>query len=186
MTPPTAGDFALTAAGVAKLPNVKVTFPGEHWSDIKASEDIVPGELVIPISSGGKRYCQRAGSADGGDPRSGIALRVIEHPDVNNGPAALGPNEIVNQKILTHEWVHYYRSGGFALTLITPDAGYLPAQLLRWDPAGARPAGKGGTGSWTRAGATLANAFFEVIEWRPVATGADTGILVVQSLRGQF
>jgi hypothetical protein len=183
---PTAGDFALSAAGVAKLPNVKVTFPGEHWSDLKASEDIVPGELVIPISSGGKRYCARAGSADGGDPRSGIALRVVEVPDVNTGPAALGPNEIVNKKILAGEYVHMYRSGGFHLTLYTPDAGYLPAQLLRFDPGGARVAGKGGVGSWTRAGATAANAFLEVIQWRPLSAGSDTGILIVQSLRGQF
>lgn len=187
MSPVKAGQFPLEGTRLAKLANVTVSFPGEHWSDGKAAEVIVPGELVMPVASaGGKRYWQRAGSADGGDPRSAVAMQVVLVPDPNTGPSALGPNELVNKALAIGDWVHAHHSGSFILTLFTPDAGYAPGQLLRWDPAGARPAGKGGTGSWTRAGATLANAFFEVHEWQPTAGDTTIGLLHVRSLRGQF
>lgn len=186
MTPGVAGQFPLESTRLAALPNVTVSFPGEVWTDGKASEAIVPGELVMPVSSAGKLYWQRAGSADGADPRSAIAMQPIQVPDVNSGPAALGPNELVNQALAVGDWVRAYRSLAAILTLFTPDAGYAPGQLIRWDPTGARPAGKGGTGSWTRAGATVANAFFEVQEWQPTADDTTIGLLHVRSLRSQF
>lgn len=183
MTPPDVGSFPLT--GVEQLPNVSVAFPGEHWSDAKAAEDIVPGEAIVSVNSGGKRYLQRAASGDAGGRRVGIALRPVQIPDVNTGPSALGPNEIVNQKIVAGEYVHEYRSGAFHLTLITPDDTYAPGDLIGWDPAGARPTGKGGTGSWKKV-ATEADALFEVQLWRPYSADGTEGILTVRSLRGQF
>src|SRR4051794_39013895 len=131
MTPPDVGSFPLTQ--VDKLPNVTVAFPGEHWSNRKASEDIVPGEAVLPLNSGGKLYMQRAPAASAGSRRLAIALRPVQVPDVNTGPGALGPNEIVNQKIVKGEYVHAYYSGAFHLTLIKPDATYAPGDLITWD-----------------------------------------------------
>jgi hypothetical protein len=184
---PVAGQFPLEATRLAQLPNVTVSFPGEVWTDGKASETIVPGELVMPVASAGnKLYWQRAGSADGGDPRSAIAMHPIQVPDVNNGPLALGPNELVNAALAAGDWVRAYRSASMILTLITPSNAYAPGDLIRWNPTGARPAGKGGTGSWTRVGATLANAFFEVQEWQPTTDDNTIGLLHVRSLRSQF
>lgn len=183
---PNYGDFKLDS--VAGLPNVSVAFPGEHWSDGKASELIVPGELIVPIASGGKKYWEIAASG-ALDPRACIALRTVQIPDTNRGSVyseAIGPNEIMNTAIQPHEWVHAYRSGAFHLTLIKPDAGYAPSQLLTWDPTAARPTGKGGTGAWTRTGATSSNAFFEVEEFRPLPGTPGEGILTVKSLRSQF
>lgn len=184
MTPPDSGSFPLT--GVAQLPNVTVAFPGEHWSDGKASEVIVPGELVVPINSGGKLYWQRAASGTL-DPRSAIALQPITIPDTNPGSIyneALGPNEIVNRSIAVGSYVHAYHSGAFHLTLIKPDTAYAPGDLIDWDPSGTRPAGKAGVGSWRR-GAAAANALFTVQEFRSV-NALGEGILTVRSLRGQF
>lgn len=186
MTPPDAGSFPLS--GVAALPNVQVAFPGEHWSDRKASASsagIVPGEAVVPINSGGKLYMRRAGAGDAPSSRQlAIALRTVDHPDVNSGPTALGPNEIRNQKIANGEYVHAYYSGAFHLTLIKPDA-YAPGDLIAWDHTAARPTGKGGFGAWAKT-AVAADAFFEVQEWRPYGDVANEGVLTVRSLRGQF
>lgn len=176
------GSFPLT--GVAALPNVTVAFPGEHWSDGKAAESIVPGELVVPTSSAGKLYWNRAASG-AVDPRAAVALNTVQIPDVNTGPGALGPNEIVNATIPVHQYVHAYHSGSFHLTLITPDATYAPGQLIGWDPAAARPTGKSGTGAWKRT-AVAANALFSVQDWRPVSADGTEGVLTVRSLRGQF
>lgn len=167
-----------------QLPNVTVAFPGEHWSDGKASEVIVPGELVVPVNSGGKLYWQRAASG-AVDPRAAVALRTVQVPDVNTGPNAKGPNEIVNTAIQVGEYVHAYHSGAFHLTLVAPDDTYGPSDLIGYDPDGDRPTGKGGTGSWGKVG-SAADAFFEVQEWRPYSHDGREGILTVRSLRGQF
>lgn len=174
------GSFPLT--GVAALPNVTVAFPGEHWSNRKAYETIVPGEAVIPVNSGGSLYVQRAGSADSGSLRLGIALRTVQVPDINTGPNQQGPNEIMDTAIAQHDYVHVYLSGAFHLTLITPDVSYAPGDLIGWDPGGTRPTGVTGTGSWKKVSGE-ANAHFEVMEWRPVGAGGD-GILTVRTLRG--
>lgn len=183
MTPPVAGAYPLT--GVAKLPNVSIAFPGEHWSDAIASGSIVPGEAVVPTQLAGRRYMVRATTAQAGSRQLAIALRVHDIPDVNTGPNALGPNELVNQTILNGEYVHAWYSGVFHLTLFEP-AAYVPGDLITWVDNAARPTGKGGTGAWTRSGATDANSLFEVREFRKLATVATEGILTVRSLRGQF
>lgn len=181
------GSFQLDAARFALLPNVTVAFPGEHWSDGKATETILPGELVVPTSSGGKLYWSRAASG-ASDPRAAIALRTVQVPDINPGSeysAQLGPNEIMNRAIPAQEYVHAYRSGSFHLTLIKPDSAYAPGQFIDWDPAGTRPTGKAaGTGSWRKT-VTGANAFFEVQGWRPLNADATLGVLTVKSLRTQ-
>lgn len=181
----TAGTHKLTS--VAALPNASVAFPGEHWSDIVASGDIVPGEAVVIVNSGGRKAAVRAtaAQASGSLRRLGIALRTVQIPDLNTGSTALGPNEIMNTKILSGEYVHVYYSGGFHLTLVVPDAAYVPGDLITWDDTAARPVGKGGTGAWKRGG-TEANSMFEVSLWRDVNTTTHEGILTVRSLRGQF
>lgn len=175
------GSYPLTS--VAKLPNVTVAFPGERWSNAKASEVIVPGEAVVPINSGGKLYMRVAEATDPITQVS-IASRTVQHPDVNTGPGGLGPNEIVNQAIPVGEWVMYHRSGAFHITLVVP-AAYLPGELIGWDADGARPAGKGGVGAWAKNAAADIDSVFEVIEFRPV-NALNEGILTVKSLRGQF
>lgn len=176
------GDYQLTS--VAGLPHVSVAFPGEHWSDRRAAEDITPGEAVIETASGGRLYMARAASGDSGSKRLAIALRCVEIPDVNTGPLAAGPNEIVNRTIKAQEYVHAYYSGVFQLTLVTPNSAYAPGDLLGWDPAGARPTGIAGTGSWKKVNSEN-GAHFSVQEVRFVGTGGDA-ILSVRSLSGQF
>lgn len=181
----TFGSFELTS--VENLPNVSVAFPGEHWSDGKALETIVPGELVVPTASGGKLYWQRAASGTL-DPRAAIAMNCVQVPDLNPGShynEALSPNEIVNLSIAQHQYVHAYRSGAFHFTLIKPDSAYAPGDLIGWDHAATRPTGKAGTGSHKR-GVIAANAWAEVVEWRPLPGDNTIGILTVKSLRGQF
>ena len=180
--PPTVGNFPLS--GVAKLPNVTVAFPGEHWSRAKAQEPIVPGEAVVEVNQGGVLYVKRAAAADSDSKRVAIALRTVQVPDVNTGPGQIGPNEIVNQLIPVGEYVHTYFSGAFHITLIKPDT-YAPADLIGWDPAAARPTGKGGTGAWVKA-ADEDSALFSVQEFRPVNPAKTEGLLTVRSLRGQF
>lgn len=182
----TAGAFKLSS--VAKLPNVDVAFPGEHWSDIVANGDIVPGEAVVISTVGGRKAATRATTAQATTHlrRMGIALRTVAIPDVNTGPSALGPNEIVNAKIVSGDYVHVYYSGAFNLTLVAPDALYVPGDLITWDDAAARPAGKGGVGAWVRGGAED-DSLFEVIKpYREVNSTTHEGILTVRSLRGQF
>lgn len=186
MTPPDVGSFPLE--GVADLPNVTVAFPGEHWSNRKASEQITPGEAVMPIASGGKLYVKRALVADSGSRRIGIALRTVQIPDTRGSSVygdALGPNEIMNQVIKVDEYVHVWLSGAFHLTLITPDATYAPGDLIGWNPSGARPTGKSGTGSWRKVAGGETDAFLEVMEFRPYNAAGNEGILTVRSLRTQ-
>lgn len=178
----TTGDFPLT--GVADLPNVTVAFPGEHWSNRKASEVITPGEAVVPVASGGALFMRVAESGDAAT-QLAIALRTVQHPDTNTGFGAQGPNEIMNTDIEYGEYVHAYYSGAFHLTLITP-AVYEPGDLVGWDANGARPEGKSGSGSWAKNAAADIDSIFEVMEFRPYNADGDEGILTVRSLRGQF
>lgn len=175
------GSFPLT--GPASLPNVMLAFPGEHWSNRRASGAIVPGEAVVPVNSGGKLYMRKATAADA-ITQLAIALRTIDVPDPNTGPNSLGPNEIVNQTIAAGEYVHAYYSGVFHLTLVVP-AVYDPGDLIGWVAAGARPVGKAGTGSWGKNAVADIDSFFEVMEFRDL-NAQHEGILTVRSLRGQF
>jgi hypothetical protein len=176
-----AGSFELT--GVGGLPNVNIAFPGEHWSDGRASGTVTPGVAIVPQASAGKRYWRVAGASDSAL-QLAIALRPVDHPDPNTGPAALGPNELRNQDMAQGEYVHAYYSGSFHLTLVVPDS-YSEGDLIGWDADGARPAGKGGSGAWAKNSAADIDSIFEVQLWRPV-NDDDEGVLTVRSLRGQF
>jgi hypothetical protein len=184
------GSYQLTS--VAKLPNVTVAFPGEHWSDGKADPSsgasaIVPGTLVVPTASGGKRYWTPA-AAGAVDLRACIALRPVSTPDTNPGSeynVQLTPNDIMNLPLAKGSYVHAYRSGAFHLTLIAPDASYAPGDLVTWDPAASPVPGKPGPGAWKKT-STAANAWAEVVDWRPLPGDDTVGVLTVHSLRVQM
>lgn len=178
----TVGDYPLS--GVAGLPNVTVAFPGEHWSNRYAAEDITPGDAVVPVNVNGRLGMRKALAADLGL-QLAIALRTVDIPDPNSGPASVGPNEIKNTVIKAGEYVHAYYSGVFHLTVATP-AAYLPSDLIGWDENGVRPAGKPGTGAWAKNAAADIDSIFEVMEFRPYSANGQEGILTVRSLRGQF
>lgn len=183
---PTYSEFKLDS--VEGLPHVTVTFPGERWSDGRAYEAITPGDLIVPVNSGGARYWQRAASG-AVDPRSCIATQCVRLPDTNAGSyynEAVGPNEISNLEIAQHDYVMAHRSGSFLLTRIKEDT-YVPSDLLMWNKAGNPQEGKGtaGSGAWEKTG-TAANAFFEVTGFRVLPGETDRGILEVSSLRSQF
>lgn len=174
----TQGPFPLTEVG--KLPNVTVAFnDGDHWSNRFASGSIVPGEAVVPAASAGKLFMRKAGASDVAT-QLAIALRPVDVPDPNTGPAALGPNEVRNQAIADGEYVHAYYRGVFHLTLVTP-AAYEPGELIGWDADGARPEGKEGTGAWAKNSAADIDSIFEVMEFRKVNANNE-GILTVRKL----
>lgn len=186
------GSFQLTS--VAKLPNVTVAFPGEHWSDGRANpaagSAIVPGTLVVPVNSGGARYwtpISAVGSA--GLSQACIALRPVSVPDINPGSEynpQLTPNDIMNLPLAANSFVHAYRSGAFHLTLIAANAGYVPGQLVVFDPAATPVGGKPGPGAWRVAAASeAAFAWAEVTDWRPLTFDNTQGVLTVHSLRVQ-
>jgi hypothetical protein len=178
-----AGNFPLEGTG--SLPNVTVAFPGEKWSNRKASgaAGIVPGEAVVPATSAGGLFVRPAQAGDAITQLS-IALRPIDVPDVNTGPNAQGPNEIRNEKIPQGGYVLCYYSGAFHLTLVDPTREYKPGDLIGWDADGARPEGKEGTGSWAPNANADIDSVFEVMEVREV--GDEDKIVTVRSLRGQF
>jgi hypothetical protein len=177
------GNFPLE--GTADLPNISVAFPGEHWSDRYASGSITPGEAVVPTASAGKMFMRKATAADEElGSQVAFAMRTWQPPDVNTGPNALGPNEVMNAAIPHGEWIHAYYSGGFHLTLVVPDD-YNPGELIGWDADGKRPAGKSGEGAWAKNAAADIESLFEVHLWRPVNEDKE-GILTVRSLRTQM
>jgi len=179
---PESGSFPLT--GVAKLPNVSVAKQtDDHWSDRKASGDIVPGEAIVPVASAGKQVFRVANSGDS-ITQLAIALRTVDVPDPNSGPSELGPNEIRNQTIKHGEYVHRYYSGVFHLTLVDPRRSYEEGQLIGWDADGQRPEGKAeGVGSWAPNANADIDSVFEVQEVRRIGSDGDV-ILTVRSLRG--
>lgn len=176
------GSFPLES--VAGLPHVSLAFPGEHWSDGKATEAITPGSMVTTVASGGKKYHSIAASGTVSR-KHGIAMRTVQIPDPNGGPNSLSPNDVMNEDISAHEYVHVYYSGGFHLTLIEPDDSYAPGDLIAWDPAASRPTGISGSGAWKKT-STEANALFVVEDWRPLTGNDEEGVLTVRSLRTQM
>jgi hypothetical protein len=183
MSPQEFGNFPLE--GVGDLPNVSVAFPGEHWSDRYASGEITPGEAVVPTASAGKMFMRKAGAGDAAlAVQVAIAMQPWQPPDQNSGPAAEGPNELVNTPIKNGEYVHAWYSGGFNLTLVVPGE-YNPGDLIGWDANGKRPAGKEGEGAWAKNASADIDSLFEVHLWRPV-NDDNEGILTVRSTRTQM
>jgi hypothetical protein len=194
---PVPGAFPLTS--VARLPNVTVAYPGERWSDRKASGVIAPGTAVVPVASGGKLLVRAATTGDAVTQMS-VAMRTIDVPDINPGSIyqeALGPNEIRNLPLQNGDYALCLYSGALILTLINPDL-YNPADLIGWIPGGAVPTGKptssvagsGVSGSWGKmvapaGGGTPIGPLFEVQMFRPVNAAGTEGLLNVRCLRGQ-
>lgn len=181
------GAFPLT--DVHGLPNASVAFPGEHWSDGKAVEVITPGECVVPVGSAGVLGVKRATVAESKTRRAGVALWTVQIPDTNPGNyyhEVLGPNQIMNRDIPVGEYVHRWVSGAFWLSLCVPDTSYAPGDLVGWDPAGNRPASKGGAGkgAWKKVAAE-ADAVFELQEFQQL-NALGEGLIRVRSLQGQF
>lgn len=181
--PPVAGAFPIS--GVGKLPNVDIAHPGEVWSNRRAQGNIVPGACVIPVV-GARLTFKQAVALDAPDSRQvAVAMRQVEIPDVNNGPAALGPNEIVNQMIADGDWLRTYHTGVLHLTLIDPDETYEAGDIIGWNPAANRPVGKAaGAGAWSPNGILAGTDIFEVFEFRPYGGGTE-GLLTVRFLRGE-
>lgn len=179
---PVAGAYPLT--GVAKLPNVTIASPGEVWSNQRANGIIIPGSAIAPVNVGGKLRVKTLIVGDAPDVRQvAVAMRQIEIPDVNNGPSALGPNEIVNQAIADGDYLRRYMGGALHLTLVEPRADYVPGQKIGWAVAAPRPVGKAaGAGAWSNAAILAGTDIFEVFEYR-VYGGANEGILTVRFLR---
>lgn len=179
-----AGNFNLT--GVKNLPHVAVAFPGEHWSDRVASGSIVPGEAIVPAGSAnvrGQMIMRTATASETG--QLAIALRPIDVPDPNNGPSALGPNEIRNQTMHDGDYVMPYYTGAFTLTLVDPRRTYVPGGTIGWDADGQRPVGVAGAGSWAPDANADLDAFFEVLHVTKVGSGGEV-ILKVRTTRAQF
>jgi hypothetical protein len=179
---PVAGAYPLL--GVGRLPNVDIAYPGEVWANARANGNVVPGAAVVPVNVGGRLRLRQLIAGDTPETRQvGVAMRQVETPDVNTGPAALGPNEIVNQLIADGDYLRRYMSGVLHFTLCEPRADYVPAQRIGWAPAAARPAGKAtGTGAWSNTGILAGTDIFEVFEYRMFGTGNE-GILTVRFLR---
>lgn len=179
-----AGNFELT--GVGALPNVTVAFPGEKWSNRKASgaPGVVPGQAVVPTTSAGGLFMRPAQAADS-ITQLAIALRPIDVPDINTGPGSLGPNEIRNTKMNQGDYILAYYSGVFLLTLVDPRRTYTPGLLIGWDADGQVPVGKEGVGSWAPNAQADIDSVFEVMEVRAVGDAGEV-ILTARSLRGQF
>jgi hypothetical protein len=179
---PVAGAYPLTA--VAKLPNVDIASPGEVWTNARANGVVIPGAAVAPVNVSGKMRLKQLIVGDTPDINQvGVALRQVEVPDVNTGPSALGPNEVVNQAIADGDYVRRYMSGVLHLTLVEPRADYVPGQKIGWAVAAARPAGKAsGTGAWSNAALLSGTTIFEVFEYR-VYGSSNEGILTVRFLR---
>jgi hypothetical protein len=184
-----AGPFELTS--VKDLPNAQVAYPGERWSNRKASGAITPGEPVVPLASGssptGTLVMRPVKNGDAAT-QLALATRVIDIPDPNQGPTSLSPNAVRNQDIPNKEYLLAHYSGVFIMTLVTPDT-YAPGELIGWDLNGARPAGKATTheGAWTKNASADIKSVFEVMDWQEVNSSTHEGILTVRFAgRNQF
>jgi hypothetical protein len=194
---PVPGAFPLTS--VARLPNITVGYPGERWSDRKASGALDPGCAVVPQSVAGKNVMRAASGTDAAL-QVAVATRTIDVPDTNPGSIyveALGPNEIKNLPIQEGDYILAIYSGVLHFTLITPDNSYSFGDLIGWIQGAPRPTGKpepasvAAAGSWGKKakaeaeGRAWLGPLFEVTMWRPVNAAGTEGILTCRSLRGQ-
>lgn len=186
--------------GVGKLPNASVAFPGEVWSNKRASGVIIPGSLVKEtLAEGVGSWAPVAGgdtvvtTGDGIRQQTlGIAMRQVMVPDVNPGSQynpQLGPNEIVNLPIAAGDWMRVYKTGVMNITLVKPDTTYKEGDIIGWDPAAERPAEKAaGEGAWAKHkeddSGVIANTDIFVVHSTPQFYGS-TGecVLTVRFLR---
>lgn len=157
---PQSGAYPLL--GVGKLANASIAFPGEVWSNRRASGIIIPGSCVKPVNVAGVPSLAPVAKGDeivlNGDgvrrEEIGVAMRQIMVPDINPGSQyspQLGPNEIVNIPIASGDWLRNYMSGVLNLTLVKPDATYEAGDIIGWDPDAERPEGKAeGEGAWAK------------------------------------
>lgn len=188
---PVPGAFPLTS--VARLPNVTIAYPGEKWSDRKASGAIDPGCAVVPVASGGKLLMRPVQAGDAVT-QMAVAHRTVDVPDINPGSQyveALGPNEISNLPIRDGDYILALYSGGMHFTLINPDT-YNPSDLIGWNPTTPRPLGKpapastAAAGSWAKMSVSgTIGPLFEVTMFRPTNQAGTEGILTCRCLRGQ-
>lgn len=195
----------LSATG--KLPNVTVAHPGERWSDCKAAGPITPGAAICPANfasaaasgraettPGNARPLKQVEASDTVDSRQvALALRTIVPPyeqSVTDGTLADdGPNELVNRVIASGEYLIEQKSGAFNLTLVEPRSDYRPSQIIGWNPAATRPAGKRGVsnaevGAWSNTSRKAGTDFLEVLEVLPYGDNGEV-LLIVRSLRSQ-
>lgn len=184
---PVPGAFPLDSADA--LPNVTIAYPGERWSDRKATGGpIVPGVAVVPVASAGKLLMRPAVDGDAVT-QLAVASRTIDVPDTSDRSwynTPLGPNEIRNLPIPNGDYILALYSGALILTLITERA-WAPAELVGWNPDGVPQGNKDslGAGAWDVMGVGVIGPLFEVEMFRPVNDAGDQGILNVRSLRGQ-
>lgn len=178
----TAGSFELTS--VKNLPNAHVAYPGERWSNRKASGAIVPGTPVVPLASGvsptATMVMRKAKVGDSVE-QLALATRVIDIPDPNSGPKSLGPNEVRNQLIPSGEWLLAHYSGVFILSLCKPDT-YTPGEKIGWKETATLPAGKEGTGAWVKNAEADIKNVFEIVEWHEVNSSTHEGYMYVRFL----
>lgn len=185
MGSPVAGAFPI--AGVGKLPNVAIAYPGEVWTNRRASGVLVPGSCVKPVNLAGRKGYAVVADGDVAGTNFdkaalAVALRPIAIPDTNPGSVyteALGPNEIVNLQIPNGDYVRTYHSGALHFTLVEPRADYVPSQRIGWSATAVRPAGKAaGTGAWTNTGYETGTDIFELEEVRPYGPSANNEVLL--------
>jgi hypothetical protein len=178
---------------------VDVAYPGEVWSNKRANGVIIPGSCVIPVMVSGVECVRPVTGSDTivatGDgirkENLSIALRQIMMPDINPGSQynpALGPNEIMNLPIADQDYLRTYHSGVLNLTLVVPDANYVPGDIIGWDPTGTRPAGKAsGSGAWAahaRDANVVSNTDVFIVHTLPRYYGTNNEcILTVRFLR---
>lgn len=186
--PPTVGSFPLTGIRAANLPNVTVANGprARHYSNRKASGAITPGAAVVPtydaagsanVNTPGNALKMKVAGASDPIKQLGIALRTVQVPDQNHGPAEIGPNEIMNKDIVDGEYVHVYYEGDFWISLVVPGT-YTPGDLVGWQANGVRPAGVAGVGAWARDSAADIDSVFEVMEVRKIGSGTEVMLLV--------
>lgn len=183
MGSPVAGAYPIQ--GVGKLPNAAIAYPGEVWTNRRASGVIVPGSCVKPVNLAGRKgYAVVADGEDHSADKAGlaVALRTVAIPDTNAGSIysqPLGPNEIVNLLIPDGEYVRTMHTGVLHFTLVEPRADYVPGQKIGWSATAVRPAGKAaGLGAWTNTGYETGTDIFELEEVRPYGPSANHEVLL--------
>lgn len=188
----TTGAFPITGLTANNLPLVTIAFPGEIWSDAKASGAITPGAAVVEVNDptgsanvhtpGNALKCRVATSSDAADDLF-VAMNVVREPDQNVGPSEQGPNEISNTVIADGAYLRRVGSGVLHLGLVVPGVAYKAGDKIGWDADGARPSGVSGSGAWTTAGAADIDDVFRCVKSRKL--GASDEYILTLRFRGR-